>query len=272
MRDFLLKANSEEADVESIAFEVDCLKEDYYNEIDKDWITTDAEYEEQNAVRGLFRKFDRLYGDDSHFIARNEISLLAMKLDLGFGIYNPPCPFSEEDFPGIQKKITTFISQRVKTPEYEDSTPLLTGVSHMQLSQEQMENIIENLIRISHSMTDYVEYYDDGSWNWLVDCRLIMQYVFEKAAELTYKVAKGEASDGLEYDIRGAFSYFQVSVTDKFQMKLDSVVDKLESIVMDTASFIDTNKFYLCDKETWFRPIVFNIALDGMLYTLEQTL
>ena len=50
-----------------------------------------------------------------------------------------------------------------------------------------------------------MDYYDDGSWNWVTDCPFIVQYVFEKAAELTYKVAKGENSDGLEYDIREAF-------------------------------------------------------------------
>ena len=272
MRDYLLKANSEEADVEGIVFEVDNLKEEYSNETGLNMATTDSEYEEQNAVWGLFRKFDRLHSEIFHFIERNERSLLAMKIDLGFGIYNPPCPFSEEDFPDIQKKITTFISQRVKTPEDKDSMPLLTGVAQMRLSLEQMKYIIDNLIRISHSMTDYVDYYDDGSWNWLIDCSFIVQYVFEKAAELTYKVAKGEDSDRLEYDIRDAFTYFHLSVPDTFQMKIDGVVDKLDYIVLDITSFIEKNDYHLCNKETWFRPILFNVALDGMLYTLEQKL
>ncbi len=272
MRDYLLEANAEDADVESMVFEVENLKEEYFNETDQYMATTDSEYEEQNAVWGLFRKFDRLHGENIHFIDRNERSLLSVKIDLGFGIYTPPCPYSDEEFPDIQKKITTYISRRVKTPEDEDSIPLLTGVPQIQLSQEQMKYIIDNFIRISHSITDYVDYYDDGSWNWLIDCSFIVQYVFEKAAELTYKVAMGETADGLEYDIRDAFSYFQLSVPEEFQMILDSVVDKLEFIVSDTASFIETHNYHLCNKETWFRPIVFNIALDGMLYTLEQKL
>jgi hypothetical protein len=272
MRDYLLETNAEEADVESMAFEVESLKEEYFNETGQNMATTDSEYEEQNAVWGLFKKFDRLHGENTHFVDRDERSLLAMKIDLGFGIYNPPCPFLEEDFPDIQKKITTYLSQRVKKPEEYDSMPLLTGIPQVQLSQEQMKYIIDNLIHISHSMTDYVDYYDDGSWNWLIDCIFIVQYVFEKAAEITYKVSKGEASDGLAYDIREAFSYFQISVPEKFQMYLDSVVDKLELIVSDTASFIETHNYNLCNKETWFRPIVFNIALDGMLFTLEQKL
>lgn len=272
MRDYLLEAKAEGADIESIAFEVGKLEEEYYNKTGENMASTDSEYKEQNAVWGLLRKFDRLHGNDFSFVNRDAESLLAMKIDLGFGIYTPPCPYSEEDFPDIQKKITTFISQRVKTPEDADSMPLLIGVAKMQLPQEKIKYIIDNQIRISHSMTDYVDYYDDGSWNWVTDCPFIVQYVFEKAAELTYKVAKGENSDGLEYDIREAFSYFQLSVPDSFQMKIDSVVDIIDNIVLDITEFIEKNDYHLCDKETWFRPILFNIALEGMLYTLEQKL
>ena len=270
MRDYLLEANAEDADVEVIAFEVDRLQEEFYNETDEYIDSTDSEYEEQNAVWGLFKKFDRLHGQDSNFVVRDPESLLAKKMDLGFGIHNPPCPYSEEDFPDIQKRITNFISQRVKTPEDEDAIPLLTGVALAQLSQEQMKYIIDNLIRVSHSMTDYVDYYDDGSWNWLIDCSFIVQYVFEKAAELTYKVAMGETPDELRYDIREAFSYFQLSVPDTFQTKLDSVVDKLDGIVLDITSFIEKNDYHLCKKLTWFHPMVFNTALNGLFYTLEQ--
>lgn len=55
MRDYLLEANTEDADVGSIAFEVDRLKEEFYNETDEDVFSTDSEYEEQNAVWGLFK-------------------------------------------------------------------------------------------------------------------------------------------------------------------------------------------------------------------------
>jgi hypothetical protein len=99
-----------------------------------------------------------------------------------------------------------------------------------------------------------------------------VQYVFEKAAELTYKVAKGENCDELGYDIREAFSYFQLSVPEAFQMKLDSVVDKLDGIVLDITSFIEKNDYHLCNKLTWFYPMIYNAALNGMFYTLEQKL
>ena len=55
-------------------------------------------------------------------------------------------------------------------------------------------------------------------------------------------------------------------------MKLDSIVDKLDNIVLDVTAFIEKNDYHLCDKETWFRPFLFNVALEGMIYTLEQEL
>ena len=272
MRDYLLEANTEDADVGSIAFEVDRLKEEFYNETDEDVFSTDSEYEEQNAVWGLFKKFDRLHGNDSNFVVRDPESLLAKKLDLGLGTYVPPCPFSEEDFPKIQKIIINHIIKRAKTAEDENSKPLLKGVAQSELSREQMNYIVDKITRISHTLTDYVDNYDDGSWNWQVDCRFIVQYVFEKAAELTYKVAKGEDTDGIGYDIREAFSYFQLSVPEAFQMKLDSEVDKLNRIVLDTTDFIEKNNYHLCNKLTWFYPMVYDVALNGMFYTLEQKL
>lgn len=272
MRDYLLEANTEDADVGSIAFEVDRLKEEFYNETDEDVFSTDSEYEEQNAVWGLFKKFDRLHGNDSNFVVRDPESLLAKKLDLGLGTYVPPCPFSEEDFPKIQKIIINHIIKRSKTAEDENSKPLLKGVAQSELSREQMNYIVDKITRISHTLTDYVDNYDDGSWNWQVDCRFIVQYVFEKAAELTYKVAKGEDTDGIGYDIRESFSYFQLSVPEAFQMKLDSEVDKLNRIVLDTTDFIEKNNYHLCNKLTWFYPMVYDVALNGMFYTLEQKL
>ena len=205
-------------------------------------------------------------------MVRDEESLLAKKIDLGFGIDNSPCPYSEEDFPKIQKNIINYMIKRAKTAEDEYSKPLLKGDAQSQLSQEQMEYIINNITRVSHSLTDYVDNHDHDDWNWQADCRFIVQYVFEKAAELTYIVAKGENSDEIGYDIREAFTYFQLSVPDTFQMKLDSVVDKIDSIVLDTTDFIENNDYHLCNKLTWFYPMIYNAALNGMFYTLEQKL
>ena len=272
IKDLLIEASTENADLDELAFEVDKLKDEFYNELESRSTSTEFVFEGEDAVKGLIKKYERLFGEESNYVNRDPESLLAKKLDLGLGTYVPPCPFSEEDFPKIQKIIINHIIKRAKTAEDENSKPLLKGVAQSELSREQMNYIVDKITRISRTLTDYVDNYDDGSWNWQIDCRFIAQYVFEKAAELTYKVAMGETPDEPEYDIREAFSYFQLSVPDNFQMKLDSEVDKLDSIVLDITDFIEKNDYHLCNKLTWFYPMIFDIALNGMFYTLEQKL
>ena len=272
IKDLLIEASTENADLDELAFEVDKLKDEFYNELESRSTSTEFVFEGEDAVKGLIKKYERLFGEESNYVNRDPESLLAKKLDLGLGTYVPPCPFSEEDFPKIQKIIINHIIKRAKTAEDENSKPLLKGVAQSELSREQMNYIVDKITRISRTLTDYVDNYDDGSWNWQIDCRFIAQYVFEKAAELTYKVAMGETPDKPEYDIREAFSYFQLSVPDNFQMKLDSEVDKLDSIVLDITDFIEKNDYHLCNKLTWFYPMIFDIALNGMFYTLEQKL
>lgn len=272
IKDLLIEASTENADLDELAFEVDKLKDEFYNELESRSTSTEFVFEGEDAVKGLIKKYERLFGEESNYVNRDPESLLAKKLDLGLGTYVPPCPFSEEDFPKIQKIIINHIIKRAKTAEDENSKPLLKEVAQSELSREQMNYIVDKITRISHTLTDYVDNYDDGSWNWQIDCRFIAQYVFEKAAELTYKVAMGETPDEPEYDIREAFSYFQLSVPDNFQMKLDSEVDKLDCIVLDITDFIEKNDYHLCNKLTWFYPMIFDIALNGMFYTLEQKL
>lgn len=270
IKDLLIEANTENAGLDELAFEVDKLKDEFYNELESKSTSTEFVFEGEDAVKGLIKKYERLFGEESNYVNRDPESLLAKKIDLGYGTDDSPCPYSEEDFPKIQKIIINHIIKRAKTAEDENSKPLLKGVAQSELSREQMNYIVDKITRISHTLTDYVANYDDGSWNWQIDCRFIAQYVFEKAAELTYKVAMGETPDEPEYDIREAFSYFQLSVPDNFQMKLDSEVDKLDSIVLDITDFIEKNDYHLCNKLTWFYPMIFDIALNGMFYTLEQ--
>jgi len=274
MRDYLLQAKKEGLN-DLLSFEIEHLEEDYYNKVEKEMASADFEYsedEEQNPVRGLFRKFDRLYGQTAKIVERDPQSHLATTLDESWDNNIAICPYAEEYFPEIQSNITNYISKQVTSTEDIDIKPLLTGVAQTQLAQEQMTFMVNNLTQFSHFITDYVDYHDVGDWNWQIDSIFIFQYVFEKSAELTYLVSKGKDTERLQYDIRDAFSYFQLSVPDELQMKIDGVVDNFENIVMDITSFIEQNNYYLCDKETWFRPILFNIALAGMRFTLEQEL
>lgn len=272
IKEMLRLGSLKEKEQHELAFEANLLKEQFYKELDKRMTPSVYEFDGEKAVSGLFKKFDRLFGDDTNYIVRDVVSKLAQKLDWGMGLYIPPCPYSDDDLSDIQKKITDFISQRARTAENEFSQPLLTGDARTELYQDQMNFIVNNLIQISHSITDYVDHYDDGNWKWSVDCAFIMQYVFEKAAEITYMVAKGEPAEGIAYDIREAFTYFQTEIPEEFQEKIDSVINQLDDIVLDIISYIDKYDYDTCSKEIWFRPIVFNIALEGMLFTLEQDL
>ena len=109
MRDYLLEANAEDADIESITSEVERLEDEYYKETDENMTATDSEYEEQNAVWGLFRKFNRLHGNDSNFVVRNPESLLAKKIDLGYGTDDSPCPYSEDHGVGSADHLAIYI-------------------------------------------------------------------------------------------------------------------------------------------------------------------
>ncbi len=270
MKEYLVKANSDDCEIDSLDYEIEQLKEDYFNETGINIAQTESEYEEEKCVWGLFTKYDRLHGQFSHFVERDIESLLAIKIDLGFDLEEPQCPYNDGDSRDIQRAIIDFINQKFKTPEDELEKPIRTGTPLTKLSQKQISFIVDNLVKVSHLITDYVDHYDDGSWSWKTDILFIVQYVFEKAAELTYRVAKRQSTDKLSFDIRESFSYFQLSVPDTFQMKLDAIVDKFQTIVLDLISFIEKNDYNLCDKETWFRPIIFNIALQGLQFTLEQ--
>lgn len=268
MKEYLQKGSSEDTDMDELTMEVRRLSDKFYYDLEKRTSSDEYEFEGEKAVSGLFMKFDRYYGEHSRFIDRDQFSSLAIKLIDDFCPIS--CPYSEDKFPDIQKSITTFISQRVKKTEDEYDKPFISGKPHTKLSQDKISFIIDHLVQISHFITDYVDDYDDGSWHELYDCQFFIQYVFEKSAELTYTVAKGLSLDNLKFDIREAFNYFNISVSDKLQERIDEDFDKLDKIIVDTTWFIEKKNYNLCDKETWFRPIIFNFGLQGLRYTLEQ--
>lgn len=270
-KDLLMKADSDDMDLEEIRFEIDRLQQEFYDVTEKHHNPDEYKIEGEDAVCGLFEKFERLYGEDSQI--HNNIdskSGLSINIDLGFEGFQPQYFETEEDPSSIQKEITTFISQRVKTSEDEFEKPLLTGIVKTQITQGQVNSLVNNLTELSHSFTEYVDFYDKGSWNWKRDCIFIAQYVFEKAAELTYKVVFDKRSEEWSYDIINSFSYFQIDVSEDLQEKIDGEVCKLQDILIDIMSFVERNDYNKLDKDTWFRPIIFNIGLEGMLFTLEN--
>lgn len=270
-KDLLLKADSDDVDLDEIRFEVERLQQEFYDVTEKHLNPNEYKHEGEDAVCGLFEKFERHYGEDSQMHNNRDVeSCLSIYLDWGFEGSQPQNIDIEEDSNSIQKKITTFISQRVKTPEDEFQKPILTGIVKTQITSDQMKLLVNNLTELSHSFNEYVDFYDKGNWNWKRDFVFIAQYVFEKAAELTYKVVFDKRADEWRYDITDSFTYFQIAVTEDLQEKIDGEVCKLQDILIDIMSFVERNDYNKLDKDTWLRSIIFNIGLCGMYYTLEN--
>ena len=270
-KDLLLKADSDDMDLDEIRFEVERLQQEFYDVTEKHLNSDEYKIEGEDAVCGLFEKFERHYGEDSQMHNNRDVeSCLSINLDWGFEGSQPQHLDTEEDSISIQKKITTFISQRVKTPEDEFEKPLLTGIVKTQINSDQMNLLVNTLTELSHSFTEYVDFYDKGNWNWKRDFVFIAQYVFEKVAELTYKVVFDKREDEWRYDITDSFVYFQIAVTEDLQEKIDGEVCKLQDILIDIMSFVERNDYNKLDKDTWFRPIIFNLGIEGMLFTLEN--
>ena len=270
-KDLLLKADSDDVDLDEIRFEVERLQQEFYDVTEKHLNPNEYKHEGEDAVCGLFEKFERHYGEDSQMHNNRDVeSCLSIYLDWGFEGSQPQNIDIEEDSNSIQKKITTFISQRVKTPEDEFQKPILTGIVKTQITSDQMKLLVNNLTELSHSFNEYVDFYDKGNWNWKRDFVFIAQYVFEKAAELTYKVVFDKRADEWRYDITDSFTYFQIAVTEDLQEKIDGEVCKLQDILIDIMSFVERNDYNKLDKDTWFRPIIFNLGIEGMLFTLEN--
>ena len=272
-KEILLKATSENADLEELERSIKNVVDDLSAELYRLLSPNNYEFEGNDAVYGLSTKFKRLL-EDYKYIERDYESQLAKKLEWGFDKDYEPCPYSKDEFPGIQKKIAAYIRQRVTTSEDEDTQPLLTGKVKKPLTPAHIDFIINTVMSRSQELTDYVTKYanDDieWSWNWKSDCIRLIQYVFEKGAELTYFVANKKSTENLSFDIREAFTYFQLSVPEKLQWIIDEVVDILDQVANDTIFYIEKNKFNQCGKDTWFLPIMSGIALYGMYYTLEN--
>lgn len=274
-KEILLKANSENADLEELEISINRVVDDLSAKLYRLLSPDNDEFEGDDAVYGLFTKYKRLL-NDYKWIERDYESQLAKEMDWGFDKdYNyRPCPYHKDEFPDIQKKIAAYIRQRVTTSEDEFSQPLLTGKAKKKLPHAHIKFIIDTVMSRSQILTAYVNEYvnddTDWSWNWVADCIRLIQYVFEKGAELTYFVANNKSTEKLSFDITEAFTYFQLSVPEELQWKIDEVVDKLDFVAGDIISFIERNKYNQCSKDTWFLPIMSGIALYGMYYTLEN--
>ena len=65
IKDLLIEASTENADLDELAFEVDILKDEFYNELESRSTSTEFVFEGEDAVKGLIKKYERLFGEES---------------------------------------------------------------------------------------------------------------------------------------------------------------------------------------------------------------
>lgn len=225
-----------------------------------------------DIFHGILDKVQLLYGMSYTGHNRNRENLLAEYLDIwGTGFIEPNCKYDSDQFLEIQQLVTITMAKKAKeAPKDTDETALLSGIIRPVVTQEKMNHIVNNMSGMTKDITKYVDYYRTAAWNWRVDSSILAQYIFEKAAEFTYKVMKGEDMSEWCYDIRDAFYYFEVDIPEPFQNIMDSAVPKLRDVIWNIEDLIERKDYNTCPLEIWFRPILFNAALFGVQFTLME--
>ena len=271
-------AKAETMDPQDLSYEVEQIEEEYYNALEKEEDHGRIHIEHANAIPGIITKLKRIYPTECELYNRDYESHLAQRLDFGFGYVEKPCPYgqNEDTLILLQQSVTSFIANRAKVdpnvdePEFSDV--LLTGIPVNRFSDMEMSSFVSTLKDLSHSFVGYIDCYKPEGWHWSLDCILLSQYIFEKMAELTYKILKKEDTEDWSYDIEEAFSFYELDVPEPLLYAIYDKVETLENLLSDTIDYIDSKDIDSCDFEVWLRPIFFNIGLDAMLFTLEQEL
>lgn len=268
----LLK-NRDEMDLDQLRYEAESLcriydakSERLMNEGVFDW-NGDKEF------TGLNTKFERLYGECKAY-DRDPRSLLAQKIDIiGLGFNDEIIKVEGEVLVAIQRTITLFIADRARKDTLEDDCEfakiLIKNKPVMQIEENKVMRIASYLQDITNSFTEYIRYYRQEGWSWSVDLIFLSQYIFEHIIEATYKISYDD-SESLSFDIKDAFSYYEPDVPDSLKTASNEATPLLEDILYDIISFVETKGYERLDYESWFRPILYNIGILGMKYTLEQ--
>ena len=87
-KDLLLKADSDDMDLDEIRFEVERLQQEFYDVTEKHLNPNEYKHEGEDAVCGLFEIFERHYGEDSQMHNNRDVeSCLSIYLDWCFQKY-----------------------------------------------------------------------------------------------------------------------------------------------------------------------------------------
>lgn len=264
----------EEMDIDELAFLVQQEEHDFEVDLERLLVPGELELEGEQIVFGLLTKLKRIYPVEPQIFERDNESLLAVNPDiLGMGPQEEPCRYDSEDYPEIIQTISSFLDERSQKAEHECDEPLLHNildpVSSM-LIKDNASKITKYLEGLSQDFINYINNYRPDFWNWQVDLLVLSQYVFEKAVELTISLSSGEWIDYEDFDIREAFTYYELRIPVQLQNSINANVSALESIIDDVSNFIDNRGYHTCPLDVWFRALLGKVGLLGVQFALEN--
>lgn len=264
----------EEMDIDELAFLVQQEEHDFEVDLERLLVPGELKLEGEQIVFGLLTKLKRIYPVEPQIFERDIESLLAVNPDiLGMGPQEEPCRYDSEDYPEIIQAISSFLDERSQKAEHEYDEPLLHNiidpVSSM-IIKDNASKITKYLEGLSQDFINYIDSYRTDFWNWQVDLLVLSQYVFEKAVELTISLSSGEWIDYEDFDIREAFTYYELRIPVQLQNSINANVSALESIIDDVSNFIDNRGYHTCPLDVWFRALLCKVGLLGVQFALEN--
>ena len=264
----------EEKDIDELAFLVQQEEYDFEADLEKSLAPGELELEGEQIVFGLLTKLKRLYPVEPQIFERDNESLLAVNPDiLGMGPQEEACRYDSEDYPEIIQAISFFLDERSQKAEHGYDKPLLHNILDPLSSMLVKENalkITKYLEGLTQDFINYIDAYRTDFWNWQVDLLVLSQYVFEKAVELIISLSSGEWIDYEDYDIREAFTYYELRIPIKLQNSINANVSALESVIDDVSCFIDNRGYHTCSLDIWFRAVLSKVGLLGVQFALEN--
>ena len=257
-------------EIDELGFLVEQERAQFEHDLDKELKPGELTVDGEQIVLGLLTKLGRIFPIDNINYARDPESLLACIPDyLGMGPQEQRCCYEEDSFPDIQKDIFSFLSARAQRSEWISETPLLSG-DPMGSYSEMKRDVMNNISRLSRDFVDYIKYYYPDFWNWRIDLIVLSQYVFEKAIELTVRLMEDDNIQEYYYDIREAFSFYELPIPEKLQNSINSSVSQLEDIIGDVASYVEDKDYQTCELGVWLYPIFFTVGVIGMQFAIEK--
>ena len=252
-----LLRNEENLDERELHYEFEQLTDRYQFEEEYSYIF--------EGLRILYERLHPIYNRDPY-------SHLAIRLveDLDFEDYYPQV---DDDLEDVQRAITDFIANRVKTgPEGLEGEEEFLLVKHkpvVQITTEDAQTLFSYLKDVTIAIADFIYSHKPKGWHWAADTIAFSQFVFTHMVEATYKTVNN-IDEEISANIKDVFSFYEPNVPDWLQDAVYASVHKLDDILYETIDLVESNDWYAMDYEAWLRPILYNIGIQGVLFALEQ--